>query len=49
LHADRQLAATLANSAHLRIADEFTADKMAQRCLMLYRSLLEAHEARTAA
>jgi glycosyltransferase involved in cell wall biosynthesis len=49
LHADRQLAARLANSAHLRIADEFTADKMAQRCLVLYRSLLEAHEARTAA
>jgi glycosyltransferase involved in cell wall biosynthesis len=49
LHADRHELNRLAASAHQRIADEFTPEKMAQRSLAIYRSMIAADAARTAA
>jgi glycosyltransferase involved in cell wall biosynthesis len=49
LHADRLLAAKMAASAQQRIAHSFTPEKMAERCLALYRSLLGFSAVSTAA
>jgi glycosyltransferase involved in cell wall biosynthesis len=49
LHADRQLVARLAASARARIANEFTAQRMAERTVAIYRKLLGAEQAINAA
>jgi glycosyltransferase involved in cell wall biosynthesis len=49
LYADRQLLARLAASARRRVAEKFTPERMAQRCLAMYRALLGERAARSAA
>jgi glycosyltransferase involved in cell wall biosynthesis len=49
LHGDRRELTRLAASAQRRIADEFTPEKMAERCLAIYRSVICEDAARTAA
>jgi glycosyltransferase involved in cell wall biosynthesis len=49
LHADRQLLARLATSARRRVAEEFTPEKMAERCVAMYHDVLCARRGRNAA
>jgi glycosyltransferase involved in cell wall biosynthesis len=49
LYADRRELSRLAASAHQRVADQFTSEKMAERCLAMYQSMMNADAARTAA
>ena len=49
LHADRPLVAQLAASAQARVAAEFTAERMADRTLGIYRRVLSAEQAADAA
>jgi glycosyltransferase involved in cell wall biosynthesis len=49
LHSDRTLAAQYAAAAQQRVADEFTPEKMAERCLSMYRQVLRDGHSRQAA
>jgi len=49
LHADRQLVEEYGASARQRVADEFTPQKVAGRCLALYKHVLRERESRGAA
>ena len=49
LHANRGLIARCGASAAQRVADEFTPQKMAERCLAMYRQLLGERQRRGAA
>ena len=49
LHADRGLVAQYAAAARERVASEFTPERMAERCVSLYRDVLTCRHARQAA
>ena len=49
LHADRQTMKQYAAAARQRVAAEFTAERMAERCLAMYRDLLGSRRSREAA
>jgi glycosyltransferase involved in cell wall biosynthesis len=49
LHADRGLVSQYAAAARNRVATEFTPERMAERCMSLYRDVLSCRSALQAA